>query len=374
MMKNLSIVFLAAILLTTISCSSLKSLLPEAPKKESAFFKAAWSKNLDQVSDSGNLPIALNSPAIFDGIVYVGDGAGYMNAYELENGKSVWRVYDGATYHSTPVIYKNWVIYGTIGGRVIARSLKNGDEVAYNVDLGSPIETAGTIYKGKIFFHLRNHQIFCLDIETGKIIWGFKKSVSYVTTLQRASQPVIYNNKVFVGFADGTFGALSVEEGVLIYESKLSTASKFLDVDTTPVIVDNKIVVGPQGSPVVLLDPNTGKILRRAEFTSLRSPLVLNDQLVFGTTNGELVWSDKNLNILKRIKISKNSLSSLALFKDKIIAGSFNGDVFAFDLKNFSVADKFEYGHAYSAIFSDLVSLENHLIVLSSRNRLFTFY
>lgn len=363
-------------MLILTSCAQLgvwEQFLPKNDPKKAEFFHPVWTKNLDPISNSGNLPISLSAAAIDDGIVYMGSNQGYFAAYELANGREVWKAMDGSTYHSSPVIYKDKVIYGTVEGRVIARNTKNGDEVYYNVDLGASVETAGTIYNGKIIFHLRNHQIFCLDIETGKILWGFKKAISYLTTLQRASRPIVYNNKVFVGFADGTLGVLGIDEGLLLYEVKISTASKFLDVDANPFIFENKLYIGSQSSPVMMLDPNSGKIIRTADFTSLRAPIVVNKQLVFGTTNGELVMTDANLVVQKKIELSKTQMTSLSIFKNSIVAGNLKGKVFAVSTDLNSRIAEFDFGHAYSAIFSDFDSREDHLVVTSSRNRVFVF-
>lgn len=347
--------------------------LPEKIPAQSSFFKAVWTKNLDPISNAGNLPISLQAPAIDDGMVFIGDNRGFFRAYELENGREVWSANDGSEFHSMPVVFNEKVIYGTVEGRVISRNAKSG-EVIYNVDLGSPVETVGTIYKGKILFQLRSHQIFCLDVETGKILWGFKKSVPYLTTLQRASTPVVFNNKVYAGFADGTIGVLNIDEGVLIFETKLSDASKFLDVDVTPFFLDDKLYAGSASGNVAMIDPNSGKILRKAEFTSLRAPLVYKDQLIYGTSSGDLVFCDKNLNVLKTYKLSPNvALTSLALFKGNLVVGNLKGEVTAFSLDKEEVKTKFEFGHSYSAIFSDFVSKEDHLIVVSSRNRVFAF-
>jgi outer membrane protein assembly factor BamB len=370
-MKLLLFLFASSLL---VSCSHINELKPSGIKTSKDFFNASWAKNLDPIFDSGNLPIALQSPAIDDGVVYVGDNNGKLNAYELENGRLIWSVADGSTFHSAPIIYKDKIIYGTVSGRVIARNAKNAEIIYYNVDLGAPVETAGSVYNGKVFFQLRNHQVFCLDIETGKVIWAFKKSISNLTTLQRASTPIVYNNKLYVGFADGSLSVINIDEGIQIYETKLSTASKFLDVDSTPFVFENKIIIGPQSGNVLIIEPNTGKIIRRAEFTSLRSPIVFENYLVFGTNNGEIVFCDKELNITKRLKISNVGLTSLNLFKDSIVVGNLSGEVFAIDPKKLLIKGKFEFGHAYSSIFSDLVSKEGHLLVLSSRNRLFSFY
>src|SRR5690606_9929908 len=117
-----------------------------------------------------------------------------------------------------------------VEGRVFARHYLTG-QLKYAVDLGASVETEGAVYKGRILFQLRNHQIFALDALTGKILWGHKRSVPFMTTLQRASTPAFVDNKVIVGMADGVVVALSLDDGSLLWERKIGTAAKFVDVD-----------------------------------------------------------------------------------------------------------------------------------------------
>lgn len=373
-MKKTSFLFLIAFVLS--SCSHLGSqwtdYKPKADTGAKGKLTVAWAKNLDPAYDSGNLPIGLQSPLIHEGIVYAGHNSGYMQAYELENGRVIWSEFDGSAYHAGAVAHKDQVIYGTVQGRVISRHGIMGT-IKYSVDLGAAVETRGTVYNGRIIFQLRNHQIFCLDVETGKILWGYKRSVPYLTTLQRASQPVVYKDKVLVGFADGTFAALSLEEGVLLYETKLSNASKFVDVDNTPFILDDKVYISPAGSVLSLIDPNTGKVLRTSDFATSRAPVSRDDQLIFGTPGGELILTDKNLNPLKTVKLSKGTISSIVPFKSYFAVSTTTGEVLLVDQKNLEVAETFKLGHAYSAVFGEMATTGPELAVLSSRNRLFLF-
>jgi outer membrane protein assembly factor BamB len=354
----------------------MPSLKPKTEGAEVGAFKPAWIKNMDPAYDSGNLPVAQQSPLIHEGIVYVGHDFGFMEAFELENGRSVWSEFDGSTYHAAPIAFKDQVVYGTVQGRVVSRHYTTG-KIKYSVDLGASIETKGVVYQGRIFFQLRNHQIFCLDVETGKILWGYKRSVSFLTTLQRASAPVVYKDRVFVGLADGTLVALSLDEGVLLFETKLSTASKFLDVDNAAFVLNDKIYVGAVGAALTMVDPNTGKILKRADFVASRAPYYNpkenSEQLLFGTPTGELVVTDKNLNIQRKDKISKGVITSIVAFKNGLAVSTTAGEIFYLEAKTLKVVDKFLLGHAYSAIFGELESRESYLSVLSSRNRLYTF-
>jgi outer membrane protein assembly factor BamB len=359
------------------ACSQLKPYIPKAEIPKAPKFSPVWIKDLDPSYESGNLPIALQSPLIHEGIVYIGHNSGSMQAFELENGKPVWSEFDGSTYHAAPISYKDQVIYGTVQGRVISRQYTTG-KIKYSVDLGASVETKGVVHEGRIFFQLRNHQVFCLDVETGKILWGYKRSISYLTTLQRASVPVVYKDRVLVGLADGTLVALSVDEGVLLFESKLSTASKFVDVDNSPFILNDKVYIGAVGGPLNLIDPNTGKILKRSDFTVSRAPYVnpteKGEQLLFGTPNGELILTDKNLNILNKVKISEGVITSIVPFKQGLAVSTTTGEILYVDARTLVVSEKFRLGHAYSAIFGDMESRENYLSVLSSRNRLYTFH
>lgn len=378
-MKNM--LGLLVVSFSLASCSGLKPYLPKGEAPKARVFNPVWIKAMDPAYETGNLPIALQSPLIHEGIVYAGHNSGSMQAFELENGRLIWSEFDGSTYHAAPTAYKDQIIYGTVQGRVISRHYTTG-KIKYSVDLGASVETKGVVYQGRIFFQLRNHQVFCLDVETGKILWGYKRSVSYLTTLQRASTPVVYKDRVLVGLADGTLVALSIDEGVLLYESKLSTAVKFVDVDNAPFVLNDKIYVGPVGGTISMLDPNTGKVLRRGDFASSRAPYMdpsyKEEQMLFGTPAGELVLADKNLTILSKVKISNGVISSIVPFKQGIAVSTTSGEIFHVDPRTLQVYEKFNLGHAYSAVFGDMASIENgkenYLSVLSSRNRLFIFH
>jgi outer membrane protein assembly factor BamB len=373
MKKMTSLLLVLCFAITLSSCGSLSEFKPVKSASTKNKLTPIWIKELDPVYDSGNLPIGLQSPLIHDGIVYAGHNGGFMKAWELENGREIWSEYDASAYHAGAIAYNDQVIYGTVQGRVISRHGVLGT-IKYSVDLGASVETRGVVHKGRIFFQLRNHQVFCLDVETGKILWAYKRSVPYLTTLQRASAPVIYKDKVLVGFADGTFTALSIEEGMLIYETKLSNASKFVDIDNSAFIYAERVYISPVGSTLSVMDPNTGKVLKVSDFVTARAPVARDDQLLFGTPGGELVLTDKNLNVLKTIKVSKGSITSVVLFKTYFAVSTTVGEVMLVDQKSLEVTETFKLGHAYSAVFGDMTVQGDYLAVLSARNRLFVFH
>lgn len=358
---------------TLASCSHFSSDVfssIKGVKEDKPLMKVAWIKNLDPAYESGNLPISLQSPLIHEGVVYAGHNSGHMEAYELETGRLIWSEFDGSQFHSGAVAYKDQVIYGTLQGRVISRHGLIGN-IKYSVDLGASVESRGVIANGRILFHLRNHQIICLDVETGKILWGYKRSVQSLTTLQRVSTPLVFKNKVIVGFADGSVAGLSLEEGVLLYETKLSLSNKFVDVDNQPFIFEDKLFISPVQSVLSILDPATGKMLRQSDFNVSRAPFVNGDELLFGGMNGEIIVTDKNLNTLRKQVVTTGSITNMVAYKNQLAITSTTGNVIVIDKKSLKVLDTFSLGHSYSAVFGEAISTGNELGILSSRNRLY---
>ncbi len=359
------------------SCSSLKENLadfsPKPVREKTPVFIPAWFKNLDISYSSGNLPIGLQGPTIFDGIVYVGNNNGPLMAYDLYNGRKVWQAEETeGTYHSAPVVFGQLVAYGNVHGRLFARDRLSG-KLSYNVDLGGAVEGKPTYHNGRLIVHTRNHKIVCLDALTGKILWAYKRAIPFLTTLQRVSRPIVHNNRVYVGFADGVVGNFSLEEGILQWERKVVDGAKFIDIDTQPLIFKNKLIVGSLAGDVTVMDVNNGIILRKIPQQISRTPIVVGDGLLLGNAMGELVLLDENLNEVKKLQISEHSITSVSKWKDGFVAGTTKGQLLAVDKNLLMVKEVFKFGHSSSALFGDLAVEDGILAAYSSRNRLYIF-
>jgi outer membrane protein assembly factor BamB len=335
-------------------------------------FSPRWIKNLDVPHSSGNLPIGLQSPALSGGIVYIGHNSGTMEAFDAINGRPVWHEVDAGAYHAPAEVFDQIVVYGNIEGRLFARDRFSG-ALIYNVDLGSAIESRPVYEKGRLIVHTRNHKIVCLDALTGKILWAYKRAVPFLTTLQRVSTPLVYKNKVIVGFADGFVAAFTLEEGVLSWESRIVLGKKFIDVDTHPIIVNNMILMGSQSGPLTLINPGNGLIMRRLPFQIARAPLVVGENVILGTTDGEMVMLGPKLEVLKKMNISGDALTSIVQWKDHLIVGTTGGKLVAVDMNLEKIKEEFSFGHSTSALFGDLVKEGDTLAAYSSRNRLYVF-
>lgn len=350
-------------------CGSFK---PEGVKPERKLFSPVWIKNLDVPYSTGNLPIGLQSPFIHKGMLYVGHNIGVMKAFDLSNGRKVWFKEEGQPYHSGPNVHADLLIYGNIEGRLFARNKLSG-ELVYNVDLGAAIESQPVVHEGRLLVHTRNHKVVCLDALTGKILWAYKRSVPFLTTLQRVSKPTVKDNKVYVGFADGFVAAFSLQEGVLLWETKVVDGNKFIDVDSHPIFYAGKIVVGSQSGPLTVLNPVGGMIERRLNYFVARAPVEVNGYLLVGTSEGELLRLDQNFQEVAKIKVSSTGISSMAIWKNKVVAATISGELVALTQDLSQEVERFFFGHSSSSLFGRLMVSGDSLAAYSSRNRLYVF-
>lgn len=358
------------LLILLAACGQFK---PKAPEKDERFFRVSWSKNLDLEYISGNLPIGLGAPRIFQDIVYMGSMKGVMSAYDLETGRVLWSVNDKTQLGGPVEFFKDHIAYGGANGRLFVRHYLTG-KLKYAIDLAAPIESAPHYFNDRMVIYLRGHQIVHLDAETGKVLWVYKRAVPIATTLQRTTKPLVLGNKIILGFADGFVGALSVQEGLLLWETKIVDNSKFVDVDLNPILAGGSIVTGSPSGELKAINPDSGAIAQSYNVSVMSHPLLRGEQLILGTNEGEVVLMGLDGSIIKKVKISDQPVSAVAWWKGNLVAASFDGYLRAVDPLSMKVIDEFALGYDYSSVFSDLVVQEDALAIYSSRNRLYLFH
>jgi outer membrane protein assembly factor BamB len=372
--KILSRSFVVALIVSLVSCGTLKkTFLPTDQNPSTGYFHAIWIKNHDPVYDTGNFPITMGSPLIKEGLVFSGSATGHMIAYDQISGRTVWKMHDGGNFHTAPVFFNDHIYYGNTEGRFFVRHYLTG-KLKYSVDLGEGVETDAVIAKGRIFLQTRDHKLQALDLATGKILWSYKRSVPYTTTLQRASRPAYYKNRVFVGFADGYVVAFNIEDGLALWEKKLVDGNKFIDVDMGPLVVQGKLVVGSLSGHLMSLNPSTGRSLKSIPLKTSRTPMVLkNGYMIVGSVDGEVALLDSSLKIVQKLKLSEGAISSFAEWKKGYVVTSVNGELFHINTGLSEINVKRHLGNYASAVFGQVAVSGETLAVLSARNRLYVY-
>lgn len=332
----------------------------------------SWAKNLDPQYSSGNRQIGFSSPTINDDVVFMGTLDGKINAYNSINGQLIWSQDEGQPLNAKVSLFEENIIYGSMYGRLFSRNATTS-KINYSIDLGAPVESAPLINNGKVYVHLRDHRIVALDAQTGKVFWTYQRSIPFKITLQRVSRPISYKDSIIVGFADGYLVRISKNEGIVRWETSLSKAQKFVDVDLTPVVFKGQIIAGSAAGKLSFINPSNGLVTKTVNIIAGHSPLVVRGGLYVGSVFGEIFKLDASGQISYKQKISKNSIGSIVSWNNKLAVSTMGQDLIVINPDNFVIEQSWKLGTEISSAFGELVTDGDVLGLYSSRNRLYVF-
>jgi outer membrane protein assembly factor BamB len=111
------------------------------------------------------------SPAVADGVVYIGTGDKRLLALDGQSGDVIWEVPVGDAVHSTPAVAGDLVFFGLQDGRVVALDKTSGGQV-WEYDTRSVIVSSPAVSDGFLYIGSGDGTFYALDAANGKEIWS----------------------------------------------------------------------------------------------------------------------------------------------------------------------------------------------------------
>jgi outer membrane protein assembly factor BamB len=227
-------------------------------------------------------------------------------------------------------IHRDFNIKSKIGktGEIIWEFQSDEGEIG-NAVYSSPISD-----REKIYFTSWNGNISALDIKTGEKIW------ENIIGWSSESTPIIVNNKVIVGSSDGLF-VLSNKNGDIVWKNEIG------GVSTRPLYYDNMVYCGSHDSTFYAFDLETGDINWVFETSGEihSSPVREGNILYFGSNDGFLYAIDIVSGDLKwKFKTDGPVVSTPLLFNDALYFGSWDSNLYSLNSKTGNLNWKFTAG------------------------------
>ena len=156
-----------------------------------------WSYHTSDVVDS--------SPAVVGGFVFVGSWDGNVYALNATTGKLVWsKKTGGPIVHSSPAVVGGFVFVGSWDGYVYALNATTG-KLVWSKKTGGPIEySSPAVADGVVYVGSTDHNVYALNVATGAVVW------SYPTGGVVKSSPAVAGGVVFVGSDDDNVYAIGL--------------------------------------------------------------------------------------------------------------------------------------------------------------------
>jgi outer membrane protein assembly factor BamB len=190
--------------------------------------------------------------------LYVGSKQGRFVAVDAR-GKIVWKVRLGAVSGRPAIDRLRGKLYvGTDDGSLVCLSTEDGHELWRYPTLGPVLETP-LLAGDMVIFANEADQVYALDRASGKFRWTYKSDSPEEFTLRGHAGVAIDGDLVFTGFASGTLVALRLATGSVAWLTSLKgEADRFVDVDTTPLVVGELVIAASSAGGVYGVDKATG--------------------------------------------------------------------------------------------------------------------
>ncbi len=230
------------------------------------------------------------SAAVAGEVVYIGDEAGFLYAVDGATGDERWRVDLGASLYTAAPAVVDGVVYLTSGAGGTAPAVVDG--VVY-------VGGDGSASRGSLHAHAVDAAtgqerwnvnlaatdtadgLFALDAATGDERWHFQ-TVGPVYH----SSPVVAGDAVYVGAQDGNVYAVDLATGEERWRVETGAA-----VYASPAVVDEVLYVGSTDGFLYALDAATGEQRWRLEIGIVRrSSAAVADEVVY-VVGGDFLWA-----------------------------------------------------------------------------------
>ncbi len=262
-----------------------------------------------------------SSPTVFSNVVYFGDGMGVFHAVDAETGESRWTFeteaeiissanvaqnrllfgsYDQFLYclsaedgalvwkfetegyvHGTPAIVNNAVVISGCDSYLRLINIADGVE-QQKIALGDYVAASPAILNNRAYAGTFGNQVLCAGLEGSEILWRYEHPERHFPFYASAA---VTPDIVVIGGRDKMVHALKSETGELLWTYPAKSR-----VDSSPVIVGERVFFGTVGGELVALNLNSGE--KVWEFVVgaaiIASPSVVDGKLVIGADDGRI--------------------------------------------------------------------------------------
>ncbi|HET6993744.1 MAG TPA: PQQ-binding-like beta-propeller repeat protein [Chitinophagaceae bacterium] len=195
-------------------------------------------------------------PIIQNDTVFINSQHSGVLALNFSTGQKIWAetspVYALNSTNTSP-IYKNGKIYSTIEYGFHAINSSNGQLIwsysttAYGAFIISPVASANYVFTGTA------SQLIALNINSGTVAW------QYSLPAEPCRNPVLYNDLIIFGAADGKVYAINQNTGILVWSRDFSVSYNNLGAHhVAPTIYGNTVILSVGNKGTFALNAFTG--------------------------------------------------------------------------------------------------------------------
>jgi len=235
--------------------------------------------------------VVYSSPAVANGVVYVGSDDAKVYALNAVTGAVEWTYTTGDAINSSPAVANGVVYIGSSDNNVYALNAATG-AVEWTFATGNTVNSSPDVANGIVYVGSEDDYVYALNAATGALAW------KYNTGDQVDSSPAVANGIVYVGSAANDLFALNASTGTLDWAYGIDALG-----NSSPAVASGMVYIGSGNESVYALNATTGAFVWSYDTGQPigSSPAVANGVVYIGSANddiyalkgstGALVWS-----------------------------------------------------------------------------------
>ncbi|MBS0365380.1 MAG: outer membrane protein assembly factor BamB [Proteobacteria bacterium] len=368
-------VLLIVAALMVAACSKDKNVDQPAkltPLSATVRIHRVWGASID---DKKAVALRLGqSLALADGRVYAAGHRGDVAAWDLGNGRQVWRVRTRLPLSGGAAASAGLVVVGASDGQLLALGAADG-ATRWKVRLNGEVLAPAAISDKLIAVRTVDGKLHALSPDDGHELWVQEQQVPRLS-LRGTARPVISNDLVISGFDNGKVLAFNSGDGSIQWEATVAPPhgrtelERLSDIDSAvDVEGQNVYAVGFQGR-IAMLARDNGQVWWSHELSSYRGLTLDDDMLYTASSDGEIVafkartgteqWRNKDL--LHR------RLSGVAVMDNTLVVADFQGYVHWLDRATGSLVGRERAGRV--RISATPLVQGNMVVVINDRGQI----
>ena len=287
-----------------------------------------WKKNNYTKSEKKQNPILFfenNKKTII-----IADNISKYYALDINTGELLWSKNNTAPFNSQLKIYKDKFFLIDYNNTLRAYNIKDGNEIwkikTENSLIRSQKKLSMVIIENKIYFNNYLGDISAVDIESGQLLWQTPTQTSLIdgeNFFLKISDIIGDKYTLYFSNNKNQFFALDIKTGFVNWKQKINS-------NLRPTLIDNYIFTVSLSGYLVVIDKNSGKIIRITDaFKTLKNRkknrilptgfIVGNNNIYISTSHGRLLVLDIETGmVIDTIKIDNNKIARPLILNQKM--------------------------------------------------------